>query len=485
VGTAVAVAVCAIAATVLEQLDVSAGAGVAVRVVGALQVIASALFLGAGVLRIARFRIAGCQRSLRMGVALVVLGGFALPLTSLAGVIASGEDSASMLRAATAMATIGVCQLVVFRAVTAPDHGRPHTIRLLVTACGSALLLFLALVGVHAVWPELLHAETMAPTALRGTMLAAVWLYLGLEAALRSEDRPWAGTVAPLLGCMGVAELLRVVAVYHPGGWELAAAALLALLAGMIAHRALMDLDDTVRVMRRRSEDVADHHAWREELAHDACNALAGLRAALTTLEKYDGVLDAATSVRLRTAALGEINHLEHLIIRSDQADPVDFDVAEVVAHVVETQRANGANVVLDVHPFRVHGRPGDLATAVQNLVVNARDHGGNRITVRTRQVGDQMELLVSDRGPGLAEGTVATLFQRGARGSESRGSGLGLHVSRTLMRQHGGDLMLREHIEGATFAITLPLAVPVAWTETRRTKTPVGSFALATAEAS
>ena len=480
-----AVAVCATAATVLDQLDVSAGTGVAGRVVGALQVIASALCLGAGVLRIARFRIAGCQRSLRMGVALVVFGGFALPLTSLAGVIASGEDTASMLRATTAMATIGVCQFVVFRAVAGPEHHRPHTIRLLVIACGSAVLLFLALVCVHAVRPELLHAETMTPTALRGALLAAVWLYVGFEAALRSEDRPWAGKVAPLLGCMGVAELLRMVAVYHPGGWELAAAALLALLGGLVAHRALLDLDETVRVARRRNEDIADHHAWREELAHDARNALAGLRAALTTLEKYDGVLDAATSVRLRTAALGEVNHLEHLIIRCDQADPVDFDVAEVVAHVVETQRANGANVALDVHPLRVHGRPGDLATAVQNLVVNARDHGGNRITVRTRQVGNKMELIVSDRGPGLAEGQVATLFQRGARGPASRGSGLGLHVSRTLMRQQGGDLVLREHVDGATFAITLPLAVPLAWTQARRAVTPVRELALAAAEAS
>jgi signal transduction histidine kinase len=485
VGTAVAVAVCAIVATVLEQLDVQAGTGVAARVVGALQVIASALFLGAGVLRIARFRVAGCQRSLRMGVALVVFGAFALPLTSLAGIIASGEDSGSMLRPATAMATIGVSQLVVFRAVTGTDPRRPHSIRLLVTACGSALLLFLALVGVHALWPTFLHAEALAPTALRGATLAAVWLYVGLEAALRSEGRAWVGKAAPLLGCMGVAELLRVVAVYHPGGWELAAAALLALLGGLVAHRALMDLDETVRATQRRDEDIADHHAWHEEMAHDARNALAGLRAALTTLEKYDGVLDTATCGRLRSAALGEINHLEHLIIRSDQADPVDFDVAEVVTHVVDSQRANGADIALDVHPLRVHGRPGDLATALQNLVVNARDHGGNRITVRTSRIGDQMELLVSDRGPGLAEGQVATLFQRGARGPESRGSGLGLHVSRTLMRQQGGDLVLREHVDGATFAITLPLAVPVAWTEPRRTAVPVRSFALAAAEAS
>lgn len=458
VGTAVAVVVCAVGATVLTQLDVHAG-GVAAQVVGVLQIIASALFLGAGVLRVVRYRVAGDQRSLRMGVALVVLGGLAFPLTSLAGYIMAGEDSGAMLRAATAMVTTGVTQFVVFRAVTGPDHLRPDATRLLVAACGSAILLFLGLLALHAWTPTLLHAETIPPVALRGTLLGVVWVYVGLEAALRSETRPWAGKLAPMLGCMGVAELLRVVSVYSPGGWELAAAALVALLAGVAAHSALLDLDESTGALRRSGEGVAEHHAWREELVHDARNALAGLRAALVTLERYDGVLDPDTSVRLRTAALGEISHLEHLIIRSDGTDSVDFDVAEVVANVVETQRANGVHVVVDVVAMRAHGRPGDVATALQNLLVNARDHGGNQVAVRTLLADGQVEVVVSDRGPGLGESQVATLFQRGARGPASTGSGLGLHVSRTLMRRQGGDLVLRDHGDGATFALCLPVA--------------------------
>ena len=56
-----------------------------------------------------------------------------------------------------------------------------------------------------------------------------------------------------------------------------------------------------------------------------------------------------------------------------------------------------------------------------------------------------------------LSDGQLATLFQRGARGPGSQGSGLGLHVSRVLMRQLGGDVQLRRHHGGATFALVLP----------------------------
>lgn len=469
---AVAVSICAFVATVLAVLD-ARHATTLDQITQGLGIIAAALFLGAGILRVSRWRIVGDERSLLMGTALVVLGGVALPLTSLAGVLMADADD-SFLRAFTAVATTGVTIALVMWALTSRSSKVPRASRLLAGACGSALLMFLGLVAIHVWAIDLLHAGTLSPVALRGTILSVAWLYVGLEAALRSQERPWAGRVAPLLGCMGVAELLRVISAYHVGGWQLAGAALVAALAGVTAHRALMDLDEATTVEHEHFEAVSqalqlshagisEQNAWREEMVHDARNALAGLRAALMTLEKYDGSLDAPTSERLRSAALGEISHLEHLIIRPDRAESVDFDVADVVCNVVETQRANGVQVTVRAANHRAHGRPGDLATCLQNLLVNARDHGGNDVTLQTLSVAGRIEIYVADRGPGLSDGQLATLFQRGARGPSSRGSGLGLHVSRALMRQQGGDLQLRCHQGGAVFAVTLDQAATVA----------------------
>jgi signal transduction histidine kinase len=182
---------------------------------------------------------------------------------------------------------------------------------------------------------------------------------------------------------------------------------------------------------------------------HDASNALAGLRAALVTLEEYGGRLDTLTKERLRAAALGEVSHLEHLIIRGEPDDTVDFDLEPVLRTVVETRRAMGLEIELSPCDVRAHGRPGDVATVLQNLLVNAQQHAAGPVTVTVDEVGERVEIHVADRGPGMSATQVATLFQRGARGPVSTGSGLGLHVSHTLMQQQGGDLELRAHGDG------------------------------------
>ena len=387
----------------LEQLDL------------VLVVLGGALFVGGGVLRTARWRVAEEQHSLLMGTALIVLGGLAIPLTSLAGIV-MGADDRSMLRAATALLTTGVTMTLVVRALTTRGDRPPHPLRVMVGSAVAAIGLFSGVLVLHLWAPHLLHSESLPPRVVRGGLLAVAWLYVGLEAALRSEQRPWAGKVAPLLGCMGVAEVLRVVGVYRPDGiWELTAGALVATLAAITAHRALVDLDRT---------PGGGHE---------------------------DEVIRTTMRARSRAADLGGTAPLEHLLLRGDLVESVDFDVAAVVAEVLEDHRAAGVEVEVDVAPAQAHGRPAELATALLSLLANARDHGGGRAVVRTVARAGRVEVEVADFGPGLVDGQVATLFERGP--------GLGLHVSRTLMRQQGGDLQLRRHHGGATFAVVLDAA--------------------------
>ena len=69
----------------------------------------------------------------------------------------------------------------------------------------------------------------------------------------------------------------------------------------------------------------------------------------------------------------------------------------------------------------------------------------------------------ITDHGRGLDDSDRAWLFGRFERGAAGRtsgnGSGLGLYVSRALMRGMGGDLVLDPAVagRGATFRLTLP----------------------------
>ncbi|HET8604894.1 MAG TPA: ATP-binding protein, partial [Marmoricola sp.] len=90
---------------------------------------------------------------------------------------------------------------------------------------------------------------------------------------------------------------------------------------------------------------------------------------------------------------------------------------------------------------------------------------------------GDHVEIQVADRGPGLA--VEEDPFARGVRGHSSNGSGLGLAVARTLMRQQGGDLLLHPCPTGAMFSARLPLSRrrPIA-AQRRRELGPVAEVA-------
>ena len=74
-----------------------------------------------------------------------------------------------------------------------------------------------------------------------------------------------------------------------------------------------------------------------------------------------------------------------------------------------------------------------------------------------------QVWATIGDGGPGLSEEDRARLFERFARGDAGRaagdGSGLGLYVSRALMRGMNGDLTVDDPVagQGAVFRLTLP----------------------------
>jgi signal transduction histidine kinase len=71
---------------------------------------------------------------------------------------------------------------------------------------------------------------------------------------------------------------------------------------------------------------------------------------------------------------------------------------------------------------------------------------------------------VVSDSGVGIPSSEQAEVFTRFFRSStaqarESQGQGLGLSVVETIVRRHGGTVALdSDHMQGATFTVTIPL---------------------------
>jgi signal transduction histidine kinase len=85
------------------------------------------------------------------------------------------------------------------------------------------------------------------------------------------------------------------------------------------------------------------------------------------------------------------------------------------------------------------------------------------------RVAGDDVEIAVSDNGPGIPPDQLEHIFERFVRGEAGLtqrvgGTGLGLPISKSLVELHGGRLEVDSTIgTGSTFSFHLPLATSTA----------------------
>ena len=99
----------------------------------------------------------------------------------------------------------------------------------------------------------------------------------------------------------------------------------------------------------------------------------------------------------------------------------------------------------------------------VGNLVSNVEKYGvgGKHLELTSRHRGEQVEITVADRGPGLPPRERQRIFEPFYRVNDALtggvgGTGIGLAISRDLARLHGGDLQLEPSEAGASFRLTL-----------------------------
>lgn len=112
-----------------------------------------------------------------------------------------------------------------------------------------------------------------------------------------------------------------------------------------------------------------------------------------------------------------------------------------------------------------VHGDEGKLHQVLTNLVHNAIKftHVGGRVEVEVRRQEDgALQIRVTDTGPGIPAADLSKIFDRFYSSSsappETRGAGLGLTISKSLVALHGGNLWVTSIADqGSSFYIDLP----------------------------
>jgi signal transduction histidine kinase len=111
-----------------------------------------------------------------------------------------------------------------------------------------------------------------------------------------------------------------------------------------------------------------------------------------------------------------------------------------------------------------VRARPVALKRALTNLVMNALNYASSAHVTLRPPAGGLATLLVEDTGPGIPLTDLDRVFQpfhrvEASRNKETGGMGLGLPITRNILRAHGGDVTLSNRQSGGACAtVTLPV---------------------------
>jgi signal transduction histidine kinase len=252
-------------------------------------------------------------------------------------------------------------------------------------------------------------------------------------------------------------------------------------LAGALAHQAALAVEETRYYQAMvQAERLAAVGQTIAALSHHIKNILQGLRSGSEILKMglqdndavllqqgwknieknqgriYDLVMDMLSYSKER-----EPN------IESTDLNGVARDVLELMAPRAKELGVELASQLENTLP-PCPADPEGIHRALLNIVGNAldavEDAESPRVLVSTahEEEGEWVRFEVRDNGDGIPPEKINDIFRPFVSTKGARGTGLGLAVSRKILREHGGDILVRsEPGKGSLFILRLPLRSP------------------------
>ncbi|MGZ3416820.1 MAG: sensor histidine kinase [Polyangiales bacterium] len=236
------------------------------------------------------------------------------------------------------------------------------------------------------------------------------------------------------------------------------------------------------RVARRRAEEMLVHSEKLRALgqmaagvAHDLKNILnpilLHIQIAGRSIDR--GALDDAKSSlaemkRVLGRGVETVERLRNYSRQTPESAPEEVDLDRLVHEAREIAKPRLASgnrrmprIVEELGaPPRFPGQPGDIVSALVNLICNSIDAmtEGGTIVLRTGFADGQIFAQVSDDGPGMPKEIEERVFEPFFTTKGEEGTGLGLAMVYACMKRHGGAVKLETAPgKGTTFTLSFP----------------------------
>lgn len=255
------------------------------------------------------------------------------------------------------------------------------------------------------------------------------------------------------------------------------------LLAIAIGHQAAMALEETqyyqAMVHHERLAAVGQTIA---AISHHVKNILQGLKSGSDLLkmgisDKNDNlVLQGWNAVEKNQGRIYDLvmDMLSYSKDREPALEPTDVNA--VIDEVLDLMngRINEMGVRLEKRllekPPVIQADPEGLHRALLNIIGNALDAVAERENPALAVVsalegdGNWIRVVVMDNGVGIDPDNLNDIFRPFVSTKGSKGTGLGLAVSRKILREHGGDILVQSQLDkGSRFILRLPVNSPLA----------------------
>ena len=208
------------------------------------------------------------------------------------------------------------------------------------------------------------------------------------------------------------------------------------------------------RFLKQRTDMLAG-------VSHDLRTPLTRMKLQLSLLKDEKAKTELELDINEMTAMLDSYVSF----VRSEAPEPIEnIIINKLVKDIIKNVDLNKYNIKFtEKNIIKTSGRPIQLKRAIQNIIDNSLRYS-NKLDIEILLSNDGCIIIIEDNGPGIPDKNYEDVFKPFFSLDPSRNklkgeSGLGLSITRDIIRSHGGDIKLsKSSYGGLKSIIQLPI---------------------------
>lgn len=213
-----------------------------------------------------------------------------------------------------------------------------------------------------------------------------------------------------------------------------------------------------LRTMERVEKQIIHRTEMIASISHDLRTPLTRMRLNLSLLDKNHEIQD----------VLEDINELELMIssyLTNARGEGIEeanlLNLTEIIKNIAKNYTS--IDIKITGHDIVYLSKPIALSRIFTNLLDNASRYAKN-VRIEIKKSENKIKVKITDDGPGINPDYLSKIFKPFFRGegakSSSKNIGLGLCITKDLIRSLGGDISITNKAEGNGLIIIITLAI-------------------------